>query len=546
MLKQNKSFSISVRVRSFEDDHIPDFVHTIPTDKHLAVYSLEQDLEFWTPRSPVMLDFPTGTGKNYFVTHVLVPKAVAEDKNVLILSNRVALSVQQKLSLMDDNDPRRLYLTHEGIRNLEDFGNVRVMTYHRLASFIYNKENETWIRQLKYVIADEAHFFVADARFNSDCGYLLKLITSRFCHAIRVYLTATSWDVLPPLCEAEQRNFHDFRPYGNWEHPRSLIRYQIKPDYSDINLKFFASYETILDEIKSDAKVKWIIFVDSKEDGKQLKSDLSDAAEYLDAGKKGSDVWLQIVEEEKFSSQVLITTSVLDNGVNIKDDDVQNIVIVSDDRTNIVQSIGRKRRHPGEAINVWVRIPSDEQIKKRYSRCNELIKWREEYSLSSSQSAKQDLLHAIWKQGDDELRKLFLPCRDGLLMNELGFYSISRKIKLYERITSGETTFKEEVQTWLDALPDEAVRLDAGLAEFYQKYGDVALDDTLYAELRGLIVNTSIKAGFNEPQPKRVDKLLDTALNNRLEKIGSPYRIQADNGMCRFVHLTVEGGNTNA
>lgn len=256
MLKKNKNFNIRVRVRSFEDDHIPDFVHTHTIDRRLALESLEQDFGQWTPCSPVMLDFPTGTGKNYFVTHVLVPQAVSEGKNVLILSNRVALSVQQKLSLMDANDPRRVCLTHEGIRRLEDFGNVKVLTYHRLASFIYSEGNESWIRQLKYVIADEAHFFVADSRFNPDCSYLLKLITSRFNHAIRVYLTATSWDVLPPLCEAEQHNFHDFRPYGNWEPSRSLNRYQIKPDYSDINLKFFASYETILDEIKSDAKVK--------------------------------------------------------------------------------------------------------------------------------------------------------------------------------------------------------------------------------------------------------------------------------------------------
>lgn len=536
MLRQNQKYNIGVHVVSFEDDHIPDFVHTIPMDRRLAVESLKQDLDLWTPSSPVMLDFPTGTGKNYFVTHVLVPQAVAVGKNVLILSNRVALSVQQKLSLMDANDPRRICLTPEGIRRLEDFGNVRVLTYQGLASFIKNSENEAWTRQLKYVIADEAHFFVADARFNPDCSYLLKLITSRFPHAIRVYLTATSWDVLPPLCKAEQNNYLDLRPYRDWEPPRSLIRYVIRPDYSGINLIFFTEYEAILDKIKSDSQTKWIIFVDSKVDGKWLKSSLSDKAQYIDAEKKGSDVWQQIVEKDKFDSQVLITTSVLDNGVNIRDDAVQNIVIVSDDRTNMIQSIGRKRRQPDDAINVWVRVHSKEQINKRCSRCKELVKWKEKFSGCSSLSARQDFLRTIWEQGDDELRKLFIPYRNDLLINELGFYSISRKIKLYERITSGQATFKEEVQKWLDALPEETAAPDAELAEFYRQYGDASLDNALYAELRELIVRACTKAGFTEPQPQRVSKLMDKALNNRLERLGFPYRIKADNGVCHFIH----------
>ena len=195
-----------------------------------------------------MLDFPTGTGKNYFVTHVLVPRAAEEGKNVLILSNRVALSVQQKLSLMDEKDPQRVCLTPEGIRRLEDLGHVKVLTYQRLAAFLKDKENEAWRRELKYVVADEVHFFVADARFNADCGYLLKLLTSRFCHATRVYLTATSWDILLPLCEAEKRGYRNLRPNRPWEPPRELVRYRIAPDYSGIHPGFFTDYAEIIEK----------------------------------------------------------------------------------------------------------------------------------------------------------------------------------------------------------------------------------------------------------------------------------------------------------
>ena len=45
----------------------------------------------------------------------------------------------------------------------------------------------------------------------------------------------------------------------------------------------------------------------------------------------------------KFNCDVLITTSVLDNGVNIKDPDVKNIVLITDDEVEFKQMLGRKR-----------------------------------------------------------------------------------------------------------------------------------------------------------------------------------------------------------
>lgn len=65
--------------------------------------------------------------------------------------------------------------------------------------------------------------------------------------------------------------------------------------------------------------------MDSKREGRQLCGALADAAQYLDADQKGSGTWRQIVEEERFEAQVLITTSVLDNGVNIRDEVVKTL-----------------------------------------------------------------------------------------------------------------------------------------------------------------------------------------------------------------------------
>ena len=56
-----------------------------------------------------------------------------------------------------------------------------------------------------------------------------------------------------------------------------------------------------------------------------------------------SELKKYIIENERFECKVLITTSVLDNGVNIKDDDVTNIIIDSFDKVTFIQEIGRIR-----------------------------------------------------------------------------------------------------------------------------------------------------------------------------------------------------------
>lgn len=541
MLKHSPKVTFKVQIVTEDEDYIPDFVYSHKPDPLHVIDSLVEDIDLWCPSSSVLLDLPTGTGKNHFVIHHLIPQAMQEHKTVLILSNRVAVSSQQKLSLMAEDDPRRTHLTAAGIRALEDFGDVIVLTYHRLAAFLKDSAYGMWRRRLKYVIADEAHFFVAGARFNSACGYLLKLITSRFRHAIRVYMTATSWDILHPLCEAEQKNYRDYRLNRPWELPRSLIRYWIQPDYSKLQIHFFTAYDAILDEIQRNPSEKWILFVDTKASGKQLAQKLSGCAQYLDAAQKDTEVWQQIVEREQFVGQVLITTSVLDNGVNIRDDAVKHIVIASDDRTEIIQSIGRKRRRANEVVDVRIQIPSDEQIRKRRSRCRVLLDWQDRFLTCVTLEQRQQFLRDIWNHGDSELQKLFIPYCGDLLQNELGFLAIRRKLRFYERVMQRETTFRDEVLRWLDASPEELPPLDAPLREFYQELGNTPLDALQFSKLRSIIVDIYVAAGHKEPQPTRIDKLMDKALNHRLVELNLPYRIQKDQEQYQLIKLSEKG-----
>ena len=71
---------------------------------------------------------------------------------------------------------------------------------------------------------------------------------------------------------------------------------------------------------------------------------------FIDSGSKyrkkttpEKKAWDQIAQEEKFSQKILITTEVLDNGVNIKDTNLRHIVIQDMEQTTFLQMLGRKR-----------------------------------------------------------------------------------------------------------------------------------------------------------------------------------------------------------
>lgn len=76
---------------------------------------------------------------------------------------------------------------------------------------------------------------------------------------------------------------------------------------------------------------KWLIFVSSIQRGKALqqriKKETGRKAVFLSSENKADKRWKTLSTEERYDEDVLITTKVLDNGVNISDKGVRHIVI---------------------------------------------------------------------------------------------------------------------------------------------------------------------------------------------------------------------------
>lgn len=518
--------SVKIKCTSTEKDQTPAFYHTITVNGKYVSDGLREEIDSWEPKDPVMIDASTGRGKNTFVLDDCITKALQKDKNILLISNRVALSTQQKLLIMKKiNSPKQYTLTDRGVLEEENFGNVKVITYHRLKSFIREESNKKWCQNLLFVIMDECHFFVADCLFNEHCGYYLNKIIQHFSHAIRVYLTATSWDVLYPLAEAEKRKYRQFERQINWEPPRRFLRYYFPRNFDNYKLNFFLDIDELKYLIESSKDEKWLIFVDSKDKGKELKDKLDISSDYLDAECKGSVTWKKIVDKSCFDKQVLISTSVLDNGINIVDDNLKNIVVFTDSRTSLLQMIGRKRCSDKEIVNVWVHDMPLTKAQRIYLDYLNLYSWYKEFDNCYNESDRNKLAQKIWCSENNRLRKLFGISNGQLFENKIARFCIDRKLAFYKDIVEEKTTFQNEVQLWLDKKLEKPKRYSDKLNDFCVNHLGRHLTDAECKELRFLIVKSYEDAGNKEAQRSRLGDLKERALNTRLSALGFKYQI---------------------
>ena len=353
--------------------------------KYVSDNIKEEDIVKWNPKQPVFISAQTGCGKNFFLKQILVKtlhdKNIRNNKknNILILSNRIALTRQSKKdwvsSLIDitgeDYSAQFDLYTDKGVDSrLLDFGTVVICSYQQLTEKISHLENQNFA----YVVADECHFFTSDAMFNPFTHQILELLVDTFQNSVRVYMSATLEESFVPIMKAEYPNGGYYSKYYLSEKNECLYYYfERNFDY----IKEICAYdklEQLVEKIKKTRKERWIIFVSSKNDGKHLSELCSNeniesvflTRESKDSKKdsKEYEIYKQIIEDEKFSVQVLISTSVLDNGINIKDSSVKHVVIDVLDQTEFIQMLGRVRISSDDKLNLYIRQYTDEDIEK--------------------------------------------------------------------------------------------------------------------------------------------------------------------------------------
>ncbi len=543
MKKTTQKNLLTVKIHQQYDDYkiAPPFCYPHHFQNQNVADTLREHIDEWESAFPVFVSAATGSGKSTLAYRDILSKAKEKGKNVLLLSNRVSICEQQKKKIMEIlNCPLRDLLTDKGVREQDVFGYASVLTYHRLPSFLSNPENQKWIENIGYVICDECHFFTSDAMFNGQCDSLLKLIVKKLYFAVRIYMTATPWDTVHRICEAEENHFLDYRRTfvdarnRLYLDKRYMHFYSFDSDFSNVDLNFFEDFSEIIPLIHAGNDERWLVFIDNKEKAQSLKSKFKVPTLYIDAESKSLEEWQKLISDEKFEAKILLATSVIDCGINLIDPTLKNIVIMSDNRVAMMQMAGRKRCQEGERINVWVQEPSKQKLANRKKRLEHFVQLELEFDSLICEKDKQRFATQLWYSDDDIERILFVMPYRVITKNKSAFVYIHRLLNFYEKLSNGETTFIDEVLKWFGKPPLNA---NAEIDGFYELHKNEILDDNAVESLRKLIVKAYKRFGKSDRQPSRADILKHGALNNRLKEMNLPYEIQNKQGEWRLIFV---------
>lgn len=354
----------------------------------------------WEPSQPVFISAQTGQGKNYFVEKTLIPFVrnlnyeYQTKQKVLIISNRLALKCQINDRLKENDD---MYEGKEGMMYHYE-KDVDVITYQSLLckkGYFERVQKDASSRYI-FVICDEAHFFTSDAMFNPDTQKILFNIVRLFRKAIRVYMSATPYECLEYIIKYEKQYL-----YGKYT---KMVFYHFKRDYQYLNVNTYSDIKNLYVEIimSVDKGKKWLIFIDDKQKCKNVKSEIEECGRkynismffnsgdtesskiyVVDAESKGEEAYISMIKNEKLDNgiYVLITTSVLDNGVNLTG--IDNIVVSDMSKVKCLQMVGRARWSKGdEQKNLYIKRFNKDYVKKRMYDLNKQKEAYHEFELA--------------------------------------------------------------------------------------------------------------------------------------------------------------------
>lgn len=287
------------------------------------------EVKSWKRGDNILIKSQTGTGKSFFITNILARYCEENNLRALIFSNRNLLKQQNEKLAMK---------------------NVECINYQFVEQM--NKEKlEEKLATFDIINLDECHYFFKDASFNRNTQRVLEYALQP-TNQIKIFLSATP----EPLYYTDVK---------------FAKQYDIPKNYSFIKkIVFYDDIADVLDEIL-ESDYKSICFFSNAT--KACRFALSHPAYVKFFCSSGNSLWRladkklakEIVMDSKFSSHVLATTTVLENGVNIVDSQLRNVVIDFYDPVTIIQTLGRKRLAKNDSVVLYLRVPTRYDVQRK-------------------------------------------------------------------------------------------------------------------------------------------------------------------------------------
>ncbi|WP_286231288.1 DEAD/DEAH box helicase [Neobacillus mesonae] len=420
--------------------------------------SIGDDYKKWGKGDTVLIEAQTGTGKTYFIKNDLLDSLMSHER-LLLVCNRTNLKRQLKKDLLKKyNQP--IPDTLNELDEITTIANkVTITSYHAISNIIKESLYDTnapkyEISQYDYIVMDECHFLFADGGFNNKARFAFEeLVTKYYPFSIKVFISATMYEVREPIIH----NVNRIKNNGFGLDDAEIHEYSTGTDYSYVRQKYFKKMDSIINVIKNDkSDEKWLIFIsDIERDWKKILEAFGEDNCSLIKSGTVNDELNSIINNGKFKKKILVCTKAMDNGINIKDEKLKNIVIMTWDRITFIQMLGRKRidiENP-EEVNLY--IPT--RYKKSFlSKLNGLLVKKEELNLHQTNKTE------FYKKYDNDLKDFKdvndLFYRDVMTgkikANLIGMKRLDEDIKFAEYIiekfeTDKKYAFIREQLSWL-------------------------------------------------------------------------------------------------
>lgn len=355
----------------------------------------------WENGDIICISSPTGSGKTHFVLRTLLKYFAQKNQRILYLVNRKILKEQIKEDITYSGE----LFKYVDMIEIELYQTIE-MQYRELCWKCEEERRRKTVYSRRLwdydcVVCDECHYFLSDANFNTNTDLSYWWIRDVFENKIRIFMSATIDDIeqyikedwlhrkdaktnyykLPSTTSVFLRREGCIKRYPKNNQERTY-------DYIDIEIIEEGSIVNVV----SNEESKWLIFVDSIKFGKTLKREIEiqlEANQYSKMGEKEEMIDIEKIEqkvillkskydqdeeslsevenltaEKRFSAKVLISTSVMDNGITIKDTMMRNIVLIADTEVKFIQMLGRKRKDD-ERLHLYIVRQGQDQFERR-------------------------------------------------------------------------------------------------------------------------------------------------------------------------------------
>ena len=249
----------------------------------------------WERGNKILISGNTGSGKTYFIMNFLHNRCREKEYKILLLTNRTMLKDQ---------------LQAEYYHKVSEV--ITIWNYQYFSELVkYNN----FYNNFDIIVADECHWFFSDSTFANETDIPLKYLTENVQNSTIIFISATS-QTLEEYLDRDNKldyKYQFMKPYGfqncfYWNDIEVIKKLLVTLPADEKAIYFCSSIDNAYKLHRE--FIKTSVFICSKNNSKY-------------GSKSDSNTIKQIRETESFDKQILFTTKVLENGVNLKDNKIK-------------------------------------------------------------------------------------------------------------------------------------------------------------------------------------------------------------------------------